>query len=410
VAEQGLSQTPRWGQAIIDGLGEAVIALDENRTVALFNRQAEELFGYRAEEILGHPLDRLVPLSYRAVHPAQIETFAAGPVRHRQMGSRDILTGVHKSGAEIPIEITISKCETEGRRLLLAVARDATRRKQAEEALCEANAMLERRVEERTAELAAANEELRMFAYVVSHDLRAPLITLKGFAGELRAAVARLEPMVAGAGEISDAQRATGIHAFQNEIPEALEFIDAASRQMDRRISGMLKLSRLGRRALVFESVDLAALAGDIGKTLGHQLRERQASVAFGALPTIIADRDSMEAVLANLLANAVQYLVPDRPGRLEIWAERLAEETVVHVRDNGRGIASEDLDKVFEPFRRVGTPDVPGEGMGLAFAKVLIRRHGGRIWLTSTPGVGTTFHFTVPHHVPDTEGHSHVC
>ncbi|MBU1750826.1 MAG: ATP-binding protein, partial [Chloroflexi bacterium] len=89
-----------------------------------------------------------------------------------------------------------------------------------------------------------------------------------------------------------------------------------------------------------------------------------------------------------------------DRPGEIEITAERGSNETTFTIRDNGRGIAAEDMDKVFAPFRRAGKQDVPGEGMGLAYVQALVRRHDGRIWCESTLGAGTTFSFTIPHHL----------
>jgi signal transduction histidine kinase len=124
-------------------------------------------------------------------------------------------------------------------------------------------------------------------------------------------------------------------------------------------------------------------------------------------LPKVVADRTSMEQVMANLLDNAVKYLDLDRPGQIEITAERSHNETTFRIRDSGRGIAKEDMDKVFAPFRRIGRQDVPGEGMGLPYVQALVRRHGGRIWCVSEPGVGTTFSFTISNHIA--EGGSHV-
>ena len=110
---------------------------------------------------------------------------------------------------------------------------------------------------------------------------------------------------------------------------------------------------------------------------------------------------------MGNLLTNAVAYLAPGRPGEVVVTGERRPDVTVFAVRDNGRGIAAEDIPKVFEPFRRVGRQDVPGEGMGLAYVQMLVRRHGGEIRCHSTLGVGTTFTFTIAHQL--TEGEVHV-
>jgi signal transduction histidine kinase len=113
-----------------------------------------------------------------------------------------------------------------------------------------------------------------------------------------------------------------------------------------------------------------------------------------------------MEQIVGNLLGNAVKYLDSERAAEIEITAERGEEETVFRIRDNGRGIAREDMDKVFAPFRRVGRQDVPGEGMGLPYVQALVRRHGGRIWCESELGVGTTFSFAIPNHLAEGVNH----
>jgi signal transduction histidine kinase len=141
-------------------------------------------------------------------------------------------------------------------------------------------------------------------------------------------------------------------------------------------------------------------------QTLARQIEQRQVEVTVGALPGVVADRTSMEQIVGNLLTNAVLYLDTDRPGEIEITGERDHNETTFLVRDNGCGIAEEDMEKVFAPFRRAGGQDVPGEGMGLPYVQALVRRHGGRIWCESQPGKGSTFYFTIPTNV---KGGKHV-
>jgi signal transduction histidine kinase len=132
-------------------------------------------------------------------------------------------------------------------------------------------------------------------------------------------------------------------------------------------------------------------------RTLAHQIQSGNIDVKVGLLPIIASDRSAIEQIFGNLLDNAIKYLDPERPGRIEVSAEETADATVLHVRDNGRGIAEEDMDKVFQPFRRAGIQDVPGEGMGLAFVRMLLHRLGGRIECHSQLGVGTTFSFMLP-------------
>lgn len=277
----------------------------------------------------------------------------------------------------------------------------ALHRAELNERLAQQNLELEQRVAERTQELQEANEEIRQFAYIVSHDLRAPLVNLKGFAAELRAALKDVE---AGYDEaaplISPTLRDKLTRALQDDIPEALRFIESSVSNMDTFTKAILKLSRLGRVPLELSRIEVNSIVGKILDTLSHQIKQQGVRVTVGDLPVITADLVSMEQIFGNILTNAVLYLVTDRPGEIEISAEETADETIFHIRDNGRGIAKEDMDKVFAPFRRAGRQNVPGEGMGLAYVQALVRKHGGRIWCESEIGVGTTFTFSVPRNV----------
>ena len=230
---------------------------------------------------------------------------------------------------------------------------------------------LERKVKERTADLQQSNEELKRFAYIVSHDLRAPLVNLKGFSAELRSALAVLHSVMDKALlHLDEEERRSAALAIEEDIPEALEFIDSSVTRMDGFINAVLKLSRVGRRELNFEPIDMNDLVQSTLDTLAHQIEERQVSVTVEPLPDIVADRTSLEQIMGNLLNNAVVYLDPNRPGKIEITAEKGERETVFHVCENGRGISEGDMDKVFAPFRRAGRQDVAGEGMGLSYVQ----------------------------------------
>jgi signal transduction histidine kinase len=148
-------------------------------------------------------------------------------------------------------------------------------------------------------------------------------------------------------------------------------------------------------------------LVKEVLQALEHQMTQRQVRVTVGALPPVDADRTALAQIFGNLLSNAVNYLPPGRPGEVVITAECRPEYTTFHVQDNGRGIAAADIARVFEPFRRVGKQDVPGEGMGLAYVQTLVRRHAGTIYCRSTLGVGTTFTFTIAHDLVQGETHA---
>jgi signal transduction histidine kinase len=263
--------------------------------------------------------------------------------------------------------------------------------------------------EQLLSELRQYREEYNKFAYIVSHDLRTPLINLKGFTAELRSAVETirsvLQPLLP---QLGDEQRSTVATAIEVDIPEALGFIEFSVARIDDFMSAVLRLSRLNRRELRFQLVDMEALVREVLETLSDEVEQRRATIAISSpLPEIVADWASMSEVLQILLRNAVVYLDPGRPGEIVVAGKRGSDETTFSVRDNGRGIAESDLPKIFEPFRRGGKQDVPGEGMGLVYAQTLIRHHGGRIECTSELGVGTEFTFAVSDHLA--EGGSHA-
>ena len=243
---------------------------------------------------------------------------------------------------------------------------------------------------EAEAELRESNDELQRYAYIVSHDLRSPLVNVMGFTAELEEA----RPEVRRA--MGDHPEAARIDA---ELGEALGFIRAAVTRMEGLIAAILKLSREGRRTFAPERVDLAPLVQRLVDAQRHQIERAGATVIVAPdLPTIVADRLAVEQVVGNLIDNAVKYLDPARPGRIAITARAVGDSRVrIAVTDNGRGIAARDHARVFELFRRSGVQDRPGEGIGLAHVKALIRSLGGRIDLTSTLGEGTTFEVTLP-------------
>jgi signal transduction histidine kinase len=247
-------------------------------------------------------------------------------------------------------------------------------------------------------ELRQCREEFKKFVYIVSHDLRTPLINLKGFSAELRFALetvqSALDPLLP---RLDDSQRPAVTTAIQEDIPESLEFIEFSVKRIDDFMNAVLRLSRMGRRSLKLEPLDMDAVVQGALDNLADQISQRQVEVTVKSpLPEVIADRDSMNELVGIFLKNAVVYLDPARPGEIEVIGERNSGETIFSIRDNGRGIAAEDMHKIFEPFRRAGRQDVPGEGMGLVFAQTLARLHGGSITCASEPGVGSEFTFTI--------------
>lgn len=393
-------------RAILDTTVDAIITIDEHGLIESFNPAAERLFGYTAAQVRGRNVKMLMPAPYREAHDGYLAHYR-GTGERKIIGIGREVTGQRQDGTTFPMDLAVSEVQFNGERVFTGVVRDITERKRAEEALRQAHDDLERRVQERTAELALANEEVRRFAYLVSHDLRAPLVNLKGFARELSRVYGTLQNLLASALPHLDAhQQRTLKRAFEQDIPEALGFIDAAVSRMDGLIQAILNLARAGTRALHIEPVKTEAIVHDIVQTLRHQLAERQAQITMGFLPELHADHTAMVQIFGNLLSNAVKYLDAHRPGEIEVTADQRDALTTFHVKDNGRGIAAADMPRVFELFRRVGRQDMEGEGMGLTYVQTLVRRHGGDIWCQSSLGVGTTFSFTISNHLAAGDSH----
>ncbi|TNC13776.1 PAS domain S-box protein [Methylobacterium terricola] len=244
--------------------------------------------------------------------------------------------------------------------------------------------------EQRAAETALreSNEEIQRYAYIVSHDLRAPLVNIMGFTSEIEASQDDIRTALAGRPQ---AER------IDADLAESVSFIKAAITKMDGLINAILKLSREGRRNFQHEPLAMSDLVRSLADAQRHQTGTAGAVIEIGALPDIVADRVAVGQIFGNLIDNAIKYLAKDRPGRITVTGAVSDGLAVFRVTDNGRGIDARDHGRVFELFRRSGVQDRPGEGIGLAHVRTLVRALGGRIDLDSEFGVGTTFTVTLP-------------
>ena len=270
------------------------------------------------------------------------------------------------------------------------------------------NTGLEEIVRARTAALIRANEEIQRFAHIVSHDLRSPLVNIMGYSAELEQAGRTIDLQMTRVETLAPALlEREALTAAREDIPEAVGFIRASTEKMDRLINAILKLSREGRRNPVPEMLDIGVMVTRIADSVRHQMQESGAEFVVGEIVPLESDRLSMELIMGNLIDNAVKYLQPGRPGRIEVSGRDLAGGWVEYeVTDNGRGIAERDRERVFELFRRAGRQDQPGDGLGLAYVRNSVRRLGGSIELNSVPGEGSTFRLKSPKRlIPDETG-----
>lgn len=247
-------------------------------------------------------------------------------------------------------------------------------------------------------ELAAANTEIKSFANIVAHDFRTPMVNIKGFSRELDSSLADLRAVVGDAlPSLSETSRRQAESILEGEIPEALRFIDSSVDRLSRMVEALLKLARLGRRELVYEMIDMNSLVDNVLLSYGKLIESGGIKVEVGSLPAVESDRVALEQIIGNLVDNAIKYLEPGRPGEVFIAASDHGDECLFTVGDNGRGVDEADRERIFEVFRRAGNQDVPGDGMGLAYVRALVRQLGGKAWCESEPGAGTKLHFTVP-------------
>ena len=393
---------------LIDLAEDAIVTVTADERIVLFNRGATEVFGYQPAEILGESLDRLIPQRYAASHHGYVKEFAEAQVSARVMADRRRVFGLRKNGQEFPAEVTISKFHDNGKLYLNAIVRDITERVRFEETLRALNHDLEARVRARTQELqvtnrqlAQKNEENETFVFSVSHDLRSPLVNLQGFSRELELSCRDLDELFQDP-LIPEEIRKRAHKILQGDIQESIGYIHTGVDRLTGIIDALLRLSRLGRVSYELKEVDMTAVVGKVVQSLRVSAERSGATIQLQALPPAWGDPVAIEQVFGNLLANALHYLQPGRPGMIEIGAVAEANDNpssmqTYFVRDNGVGIPAAYAPQVFQVFRRLNPTLAPGEGMGLVIVRRILDRLGGRIWFESVESEGTVFYVALP-------------
>jgi signal transduction histidine kinase len=293
---------------------------------------------------------------------------------------------------------------------IFLVRRSSRARDDAESQLRDNNLNLEATVDERTADLREANEEIQRFAYIVSHDLRSPLVNIMGFTSELEQLrgdifrrIATLDragaeaPLVPADGGDLEPWLEGEDKQLSQDFAEALGFIKSSIGKMDRLISAILNLTREGRREFQPVKIDTRELIEGIVSTVAHQAAEAEAQIRIEPLPDIVSDRLAMEQIFSNLIDNALKYLKPGVPGDITVRGRTRLGFAIFEISDNGRGIDPKDHQRIFDLFRRAGAQDRPGQGIGLAHVRALVRRLGGTMSVASELNHGSTFTITLP-------------
>jgi len=347
-------------RSVTETAHDAIIAADGKGLITFWNPGAERMFGYTPAEILGKPLTTLMPQKYADAHRAGFQRYL-DTREPRVVGKSVELEARRKDGSEFAIELTLGAAPANGGISFTGVIRDITERKRTAE------------------ELRATNAELESFSYSVSHDLRAPLRAIHGFARILlEDHNAKLEP---------EAQRLLGV-------------IDQNTRRMGQLIDDLLSFSRLGRKELGSIPVDMEELARTVAEEVQRTDAGRTGSLAIqiSSLPPATGDRALLRQVFSNLLQNAAKFTKDRAEARVEVGSHPDGDHAVYFVKDNGAGFDARYADKLFGVFQRLhSTEQFDGTGVGLAIVKRIVQRHGGRVWAEGAIDRGATFYFTLP-------------
>ncbi|MFK7972317.1 MAG: ATP-binding protein [Bacteroidia bacterium] len=364
-AETALRDSEARIRAIINSALDAVITIDESGSVTAWNQQAADVFGWTYDEIIGKTLsDTIIPHVHRKGHDSGMKNFlktGEGPV----LNNRIEIVGLRKSGEVFPIELAIVPIKLEKEWFFSAFVRDITEKKAIEE-----------RQEKLLTKLEAANKELRDFAYVVSHDLKAPLRAI----GSLTQWIAE---------DYAD--------KFDDDGRQQLSLLTGRVARMRDLINGILDYSQAGRTNQKVAAVDLHTVLTDVVDLLGTD--GEKAVTIVGEYPSMMLNQVSIQQIFMNLISNAIKY--SDKEDcKVEVGCEKQETDWVFWVKDNGPGIDPKYHDKIFRIFQTLSARDkVEATGIGLAIVRKMVHLFGGKIWVESTVNEGATFLFTLPQH-----------
>ena len=339
------------------------------------NQQTVKLWEASSKEEVLQSIDKFFAHETAAIFQKDLVDMAAGKRNHR---SEALVRSLKGRDFWVLLDVTILDSNDGKKRALLSML-DITERKEAEEASRLANLELEKS----NKELERSNTELERYAYVVSHDLQEPL------------------RMVASYAQLLDVRFSATIG--EKGVGYIKQITDGAGR-MQRLISDLLRLSRLGAHGQPFVEIDTKQVLGEVLSSLQVAISEAKAEVTSDDLPKVMGDAGQLNQLFQNLVANGIKFR-GDKTPKIHVSAKAEGDDWVFSIADNGIGIAKEHHDSIFMIFKRLhGQSEYPGTGLGLAMVQKIVERHGGRIWLESEPGEGTTFLFTMPRIAADSD------
>ncbi|MBW1676337.1 MAG: PAS domain S-box protein [Deltaproteobacteria bacterium] len=369
--EETLEELHRYTRELIEVSLDPLVMISSEGKITDVNHATELVTGYPRDKLIGTRFS-VYFTEPRKARQGYLDVLRHGHVRDYPLEIR------HRDGKVTPILYNASVyCDAKGGVAgVFAAARDITRRREAEERLRKN----EKKLKAMLAELTAKSEELDSFVYRVSHDLKSPIVTIEGFVGALKE-------------DFGDVLLKDG--------EKYLRYISDAARKMELLINDLLDLSRIERVTRKKREFPFARLVEDVLKALQPQIKAQGIVVEIqGDLPVIYGERRRLGRVVDNLLTNAIKYIGKENPSpRIDVGVEEQDGQKAFFVRDNGIGIDERDFDKIFQVFQRLPSAKKQigeGTGVGLTIVKRIIEHHGGKIWLISEPGKGSTFYFTL--------------
>lgn len=357
-------------RGLLESAPDAMVVVDGGGRMVLVNGQSESIFGYCRDELIGKPIEMLLPERLHGVHRQHRVDYFKKP-KTRGMGvDASLLIGRKRDGTEFPVEISLAPMQTDEGLLVTAAIRDVTERKR-----------VENQLQAQTRELARSNTELEHFAYVASHDLRAPLRAIDNLASWLEQDLAAV---------------------LADEPKAYMRLLRSRVKRMDRLLVDLLEFSRVGRQAVTTERVDLAALVREVVELCD---RPRDFEIRIGAMPVLETARLPLQKVFLNLIGNACKHH-DRRSGVIAVTAEPEIDHWRFTVADDGPGIPPNLRAKAFEMFQTLQPRDtVEGSGMGLALVRKLVETMGGQVWIEPNAARGMTVRFTWPRTANDRFG-----
>jgi PAS domain S-box-containing protein len=374
---EALSEGEARIRSVLNSAMSAVIVIDATGLITDWNVRAEKMFGLKRNEALGRALaETIIPKNYRQSHLQGLQKFLStgdGSV----IGQLLELSALRADGTEFPVELSISTLRTNNVVSFCGFITDITERKRAEEEIRLLNQQLEQRINERTNELEVANKELEAFTYSVSHDLRAPLRSVDGYARILEEDYAA---------KLDD----NGV--------KVIHTISKNAKRMGRLIDDMLNFSRMGRVELSLTAIKMNEEVNRVVEELLPLENGRIINIQVGDLHISRADVNMLRQVWINVISNAFKYTRKKQDAKVEIGSFNTGNEIGYYVKDNGTGFNMQYAHKLFGVFQRLHkVEDFEGTGVGLAIVKRIIERHGGRVWVEAEPDKGATFYFSLP-------------